>query len=79
VKQILVYINKCGLTSIVLWRLEGTESKNNLPHKVATVGNRSALHKIRVAETGSDSGGKSILVIRSSLQSYHIHSTSSVS
>lgn len=48
-------------------RLEGTESKNNLPHKVATVGNRSALHKIRVAETGSDKGGTSTLLLRCSL------------
>jgi len=47
--------------------LEGTNSKNNLPHKVATVGNRSALHKVCVAEIGSDRGGTSKLVLRSSL------------
>jgi hypothetical protein len=54
--------------------LEGTNSKNNLPHKVATVGNRSALHKVCVAEIGSDRGGTSKLVLRSSLQSDNINS-----
>jgi hypothetical protein len=64
-----------GLTSNVLWRLEGTESNNNLPHKVAIVGNKSELHKIWVAETGSVRGGKSTAVLCSSLQSCNIHST----
>lgn len=62
---------KISLTSIVLLRVEGTESNNNLPHKVANVGNKSALHKIRIAETVSDKGDTSTLLLRCSL---HIHS-----
>lgn len=45
--------------SIVLWKLDLTESNKNFPNMLAMVGIRSAPHKTRVADTGCDRGGRS--------------------
>lgn len=45
--------------NMVLWKLDFTESKKNLPKKLAMVGISRAPHRTRVADTGFDKGGNS--------------------
>lgn len=44
----------------VLWKFDSTESKENFPNILAIVGISKAPHRIRVADTGFERGGKSL-------------------